>query len=209
MNPDGWKGSAMRVLLDDHPIEVRPATIARAIEVGRDAAGARGRIVIEVLGDGASINPALLDDPPADSAGFVELKLVTADAGLFVSVTLTDALGVLDEIGRAQARAGEAILSGREEEALEPLGSALTGWGLIRDVVEKSSALLGLEPRAIEGGAEAIDALADRLSEIRRALTERDSSALGDVLAYDMPEQVERWRGLLSAMERRATGGRG
>jgi hypothetical protein len=195
----------MRVLLDEHPIEVEPATIARAIEVAREAAAERGRIVIEVLGDGAAVDPGLIDQPPADDAGLAELKLITAEPGAFVSVTLADAVTVLDEAGGMQQQAAEAIQAGRIEEALEPLRAALSAWAVIRDVVDKSSALLGIDPKGVETtggtGASAIDGLAGRLGEIRRALTEQDYGALSDVLAYDMPEQVEAWRGLLGALE--------
>lgn len=200
----------MRVLLDDKPIEVEPVTVARAIEVARDAAVAEGRIVIEVLGDGRSVDPSVLDNPPDDSAGFAELKLVTADPGAFVSVTLSDAAGLLDEAARTQQRAVDMIFAGRDDEAMEPLQEAFRAWGVIRDVVDKSALLLSLDLRTIETGhgtgEGVISGLADRLGEIKRALTEGDTSALTDVLAYDMPEQVERWRGLLGAMERAASG---
>jgi hypothetical protein len=203
----------MRVLLDDRPLEVSPPTIANALEVARRTADADGRVVIEVLGDGRSVDQRLLDHPPADSAGFAELKLVTADPGLLVSVTLSDAVAVLDEASAAHAKAADALLSGRVEEAIEPLRAALEAWALIRDVVEKSGALLGLDVRTIPAsgrtGSQVIDGLTGSLSEVKRALTEQDYSALSDVLAYDMPEQVDRWRELMASMERIAVGPRG
>lgn len=201
----------MRVLLDDSPIEVEPATIERAFEVGREEADARGRIVIEVLGDGLSIDQAMIENPPADSGGFAELKLVTADPGVFVSVTLTDSAAVLDEAARAQRAVADELLAGRVEGALEPMQAALSAWAVVRDVVDKSAAILGMDTGEIDvggvSGSAIIDGLADRLGEIRRALGEQDHSALADVMAYDMPEQVERWRGLLTEMATRAAGG--
>lgn len=200
----------MRVLLDDRAIEIEPVTIARAIEVARDAALADGRIVIEVLGDGRSVEPTLLDDPPENTGGFAELKLVTADPGAFVSVTLSDAAAVLDDAGLAQQAAADEVLAGRVEGALDPLQKAFLAWSVVHDVVDKSASLLGIDARGLTlengTGAEAIDGLADRLTEIKRALTEQDTSALSDVLAYDMPEQIENWRALLGAMERTASG---
>lgn len=78
----------------------------------------------------------------------------------------------------------------------------------MRDVIEKSSALLAIDPRSIESkagtGAAIIDGLTEKLGEIKQALSTQDDSALADVLAYDMPEQVERWRGLLGALEQTA-----
>ncbi|HHN79092.1 MAG TPA: hypothetical protein ENK11_10540 [Phycisphaerales bacterium] len=200
----------MRVLLDDRPIEIDPQTVARAIEVARDTAIAEGRIVIEVLGDGRSVDPAIIDNPPDDSAGFTELKMVTADPGVFVSVTLSDAAGLLEEAADAQQKAADEVLAGRDAEAMEPLQRAFRAWGVIHDVVDKSASLLSLDLGTIKtehgSGAEIIEGLADQLGEIKRALTDHDTSALSDVLAYEMPEQVERWRGLLSAMGRAADG---
>ncbi len=200
----------MRVLLDDRPIEIEPETVARAIEVARDTAVAEGRIVIEVLGDGRSVDPAIIDNPPQDTAGFAELKLVTADPGVFVSVTLSDAAGLLDEAARAQQRAADEVLAGRDAEAMEPLQEAFRAWGVIHDVVDKSASLLSLDLRTLETehgtGAALISGLAEQLGEIKRALTDGDTSALSDVLAYEMPGQIERWRGLLAAMGRVAGG---
>ena len=117
----------------------------------------------------------------------------------------------LDDADRAQRAAADEVLAGRMEEAVEPLQRAFTAWSVIHDVVEKSASLLTIDPREVEtsegSGGAVIDGLADRLGEIKRALTENDSSALGDVLAYDMPEQVGRWRALLNAMARVAAGG--
>ena len=57
----------MRVLLDDREIECEPRTVARAIDLARESAASEGRIVIEILGDGRSVDPHLLDAPPQDT----------------------------------------------------------------------------------------------------------------------------------------------
>jgi len=200
----------MRVLLDDRPIDVEPPTVARALEVGRDAATANGRIVIEVLGDGQSVGTDIIETPPTDTAGFTELKLVTADPAAFVSVTLSDAEPLLDDAAAAQKEAADEVLAGRREPAFEPLQRALMSWGVVRDVVEKSASLLGMDLGSVAVGeataSEAVDRLAGTRSELKRALTEEDDSALADVLAYDLPEQIETWRALLRAMRVAATG---
>ncbi len=207
------KEMRMRVLLDDRALEVEPATVERALEVGRERATAEGRIVIEVLGDGRSVDQGVLSDPPADSGGFAELKLVSADPAAFVSVTLSDAVALLDDAAAGQKEAADEVLAGRREAAFEPLQRALTAWGVARDVIEKSALLLGIELRSVAVGektaADVVEGLADRLGEIKRALTEQDDSALADVLAYDMPEQIGAWRELFGAMRAAADGGDG
>jgi hypothetical protein len=202
----------MRVLLDDRPIAVEPLTIARAIDVARESASAEGRIVIEVLGDGRSVDQALLDAPPADTAGFAELKLVTADPGAFVSVTLSDTHELLDAAAAAHQSAADLLMAGSREDAITPLREALESWAVVRDVVEKSASLIGVDPRTVAtesgSGSAVIDGLTARLTDIKQALVQQDDAALSDVLAYDMPEQVEHWRALLRSLETAAAGGR-
>jgi len=206
----------MRVLLDDRPIEIEPVTVARAIEAARESANAEGRIVIEVLGDGRSVDQQLIESPPADTAGFAELKLVTADPGAFVAVTLSDSGSLLEAAADGHQRAADELMAGNREEAIAPLSEALQAWQVVRDVIEKSAALLGLDARAVActwksgsvTGGEIIDGLTEKLGEVKRTLTEQDDSALSDVLAYDMPEQVERWRALLKQLESIAAEGR-
>lgn len=202
----------MRVLLDDRPIEIEPVTVARAIEAARESANAEGRIVIEVLGDGRSVDQQIIESPPQDTAGFTELKLVTADPGAFVAVTLSDSGSLLDAAADGHQRAADELMAGNREEAIAPLSEALQAWQVVRDVIEKSAALLGLDARAVACGAhtggEIIDGLTAKLGVVKQALTEQDDSALSDVLAYDMPEQVDRWRALLAQLETIAADGR-
>lgn len=202
----------MRVLLDDTPLTIEPVTVARAIEAARATASNAGRIVIEILGDGQSVDPRIIDAPPADTAGFTELKLVTADPGAFVAVTLSDTGGLLDAASEGHNKAADELMAGNREGAIAPLRDALEAWAVVRDVVEKSAALLDLDARTVKSeagtGGEIIDGLTAKLSDIKNALTQQDDSALSDVLAYDMPEQVQRWSALLKAIETIAADGR-
>jgi hypothetical protein len=198
----------MRVLLDDQPIATETPGIAQAIDAARAAADEAGRIIIEVTGDGQSLESAVLDAPPTDPAGIGELRFVTADPGAFVAVTLSDTKSLLDEAAASHQEAADELMAGNRDGAIDPLRGALESWAVVRDVIEKSSALLAIDPRTIESkagtGAVIIDGLTEKLGEIKQALSTQDDSALADVLAYDMPEQVERWRGLLGALEQTA-----
>ncbi len=202
----------MRVLLDDRPIEIDPPSISGAIAAARAAVASDGRIVIEILADGQSIDHSILDNPPKDSGGLTELRFVTADPNAFVAVTLSDTHALLDEASQRHQEAADELMAGNREEAIDPLRGALESWAVVRDVIEKSSSLLAIDPRSIEcdsgTGGSIIDGLTEKLTEIKRALGEQDDSALADVLAYDMPDQVERWRGLLGTLEKTAAAGR-
>ena len=202
----------MNVYLDDEPLPVEPPTIARAIEVARDTADARGRVVIEVKGDGRAVAADLLDNPPDTDAGLRELRLVSTPPGPFVRETLLEARTVLDDAVNAQEAAADAVQSGALEDALEPLHKALQCWSLVRDVVDQSQALLGQTASSVtfdapDGpttGEAAIARLSAALADVRSALERSDWSALSDALAYDLGDLSAVWRAMLEALGDRA-----
>lgn len=204
----------MNVYLDNEPLSVEPATLARAIEVARDTADAKGRVVIEVKGDGSAVAADLLDNPPDNDAGIGELRLTSTPPGLFVRETLLEARTVLEDGIKAQQAAADAIQSGSLEEALEPLHQALQCWSLVRDVVERSQALLGETASSVSfeapsgsmTGASCITRLSETLRDVRTALEQSDWSALSDALAYDLGDLAGDWRAMLEALGDRAVG---
>jgi hypothetical protein len=204
----------MNVYLDDEPLQVEPPTLARAIEVARNAADARGRVVIEVKGDGRAVAADLLDNPPDTTAGLRELRLISTPPGPFVRETLLEARTVLDDAVQAQEAAADAIQSGSLEQALEPLHKALQCWSLVRDVVDQSQALLGQTASSItfnapDGpttGDASIARLSAVLADVRSALERSDWSALSDALAYDLGDLSLVWRAMLEALGDRADG---
>lgn len=197
----------MKVYLDERAMEGEFGSVASAIRSAAESADQAGRVVIEIAADGGPIDPALLDSPPEDhTAGLNELRFVSAPLSEFVQTTLQDAIPVLDEIRNDSAKAAELIQGGEVESALEPLERARASWRLVLDVVEKSSMLLGVERAAPVGGegcgsiADAEAQLAKSLIEVKRAVTEQDWSALSDELAYEVPGQVEAWKGIVGGL---------
>ncbi len=205
----------MNVYLDDEPLRVEPPTLARAIQVARDTADARGRVVIEVKGDGVTVPGDLLDSPPDNDAGFGELRMLSTPPGPFVRETLLEARTVLEDAVRAQDQAAELVQAGTLGASLEPLHKALQCWSVVRDVVEQSQALLGESagsvsfqgPRGTTTGEDCIARLSVALRDVRSALEQSDWSALSDALAYDLGELSGDWRSMLEALGDRATPG--
>jgi len=200
----------MKVYLDDQPLSVTPGSVAEALVAGRDAAEATGRLVIEVHADGSPIDPAMLDQPPTDHAGIAELKLISTPPGPFLRVTLLDAVDLLAEIKKAQTVAVEKFQTGHIEDGVPALQNALGSWTLIRDVVEKASALGTIDPSTVvvetkdgtRTGATYIDGLAHDFDAVRRALEIQDFTALADVLESDLDAQADHWMTFLSALAR-------
>jgi hypothetical protein len=195
----------MNVLLDGRPLHLpEPRTLASAIRIASAEAEQRGRVVVEVQIDGAPAPDELLEDPPEAPVGS-EVRLMSVEPRSLVRVTLMDAVDALEAARERQGRSAELIQIGKLDEALAPLSEAIETWQTVRDAVEKSAAMLGMDLRelgAAEGDSsidELVATLAARLNEIRRTLAGEDWSALADVLAYDMGEQTDRWKTALAA----------
>jgi hypothetical protein len=126
-----------------------------------------------------------------------------------VRQTLLDAAEALERVVGDQKASAELIQQGKIQEAMPPLSSSLQTWQVVREVLEKSAALIRLPLEAMEfpGGAsgsdrilELISSLAVRLEEVKRSLSAEDWTSLADVVAYDLSEQAERWRTALQSL---------
>lgn len=190
----------MQAFLDDHPLSTDRPTLAAALRAASHEAKRHGRIVVEVFVDGQQAADDLLERPP-DEPMSGEVRLVSVDPRSLVRETLQDCVQALETANQEQLRCAEFIQSGRTEDALSPLSHAVETWQAVRDALERGSALL-LGSASLDASllGNLLEALAVRLEEIRSALAREDWSALADVLAYDMPEQVERWKSALGEL---------
>lgn len=204
----------MRIRLDDTLLEVSAESVAEAIVIGRNAAEDRRRLVIEVHGDGVPLPAAMLDDPPSNDGGFAEIHLLSTPPGPFIQTTLLDAADLLRQVASDQSEAVRLLHAGHVEEAFGPLQRALTAWAIVRDVVDKSATLGAIDPSSVqverldgarESGASHIDALAQHLTEVKRALSIQDFSALADVLAGELHADTTAWVDFLSALADQAS----
>jgi hypothetical protein len=192
----------MRAFLDDRPLTLDRPTMAAAIRAGVDAAGALGRVVVEVSLDGEPVGDAVLQNPPETSPG-AELRLTSIDPRALVADTLRDAGAALDAVREEQRHAADLIWAARLDEALAPLSTCVQTWNGVRDAVGKSVAMLGadFEARAGEAGlGAAAQSLAGHLGELRRCLEAQDWSGLSDCLAFDLTREAAAWCDLLGAM---------
>jgi hypothetical protein len=197
----------MHVLLDGQPLDIKRPSLAEALRAGIAAAGAQGRIIIEVKADGQSLPEESLEFPSDDVAEFAELRLTTADPRQLVRVTLLDAVEALESARAEQMTASELLATGKIEESLGHLQTALATWQAVRDVVSRSAAVLRLRLDNVQlQGVEEHESLSvasgelnAALTSVKTALTHEDWSALSDVLAYDLEAQARLWKRLLTA----------
>lgn len=205
----------MQVFLDEELIASDASTLEDGLRAGRDAAGAKGRVLVEATLDGEVVPVERLMEPGNDAGAPAEhvareLRFVSADPRALVRSTLLETCDALEASRKDHAEAAELIQTGEIEPALLRLSAAMGAWENVRRVVADGPALLGQDPASMRipapGGAgerplsEDIDALASHLTEVKRAMQAADWSGLSDVLAYDLDGQIDRWREILPAM---------
>lgn len=184
----------MRATIDGQPLKSAGTTLASALAAALDHAG--DRMVIEAIADGAPVPSADLDEPPTRDPYAREISFATADPIELLRGALTEALHSIEELSSRQRDAGAMVQRGELSEALPSVKSVLERWQELRQMAGLIAPLrLGdegvehherLEPMA--------SALIDALGELKRALECQDWVGVGDVLAYELDDQAERWR---------------
>ena len=207
----------MQVFVDDQPVLPPRPTLAAALAAGREAAHARGRVVVEAARDGKPIPDAELDSP-TDEPFEGEIRFVTAEPRTLVQTTLLDVADGMDELREIQIETAQLLQTGQYQDAFAQLSEAVGVWDTVRRVVEQGPALLNLSieslrvhaaprpdaPAGAGGAADAgqmvtahIDALSRQLTDLKAALGARDWSSLADQLEGEMDDASRRWEAIL------------
>ncbi len=187
----------MKVFLDDAELTVKDPTLASALAAGTTACTERGRIIIEVWADGAPAPDEHLTSPPATKPYADEVRFISAEPKSLVRTVLLDVSDALTSTRDTQRKAADLLQTGETGPALQNLGESLQTWETVRRAVDEGCALLdiptdGDAATGLDGAL--VNDLADKLSAIRDALGREDWSLLGDLLAYDLDEHVDRWQ---------------
>lgn len=200
----------MRVYIDNTELEANNS-IADALDAAREHAENDGRLIIDILADGQTIDDAMLDNPPSDSGGISELRLTTTDPVAFLMETFASARESLALVREDQSTAADHLRKGDLEPAVEALNGVLTGWQAVGDVVAQSAELADIDLNTFEfdglHAKDVIEKLGDTLFEIRTNLTHQDWSSLGDAIEYDLDDLAKQWDALLAALAQRVKAG--
>lgn len=205
----------MQVLLDGESLRIDRPTLAAAMKSASDAARVRGRIIIEMKADGQRIPDELLARASEELTTVKVLSFASAEPRGLVSQSLVDAAEALGNVIADQAAVAEAIDAGRTEDAVEPLQRVITTWQSVRDVVDRSSAVLGVRLADVrvnvtEGEAtfeEASVPLREALRALRDGMENEDWSAVSDAVGYDLDAQAKSWIVLLRGVAAKVRSG--
>jgi hypothetical protein len=198
----------MNVTLDGQPMVIARPTLAAALAEGVNQARTRGRVIIEVKGDGAMLGDDALSNPSDTEGQFGLVQLISADPRNLVKVTLGDGAEALRALLDEQQRVAELIHADKGQEAVAGLQAIFQTWQTIKDLVERGATLLDTDLSVVELSglpegetfSKASTRLLTHLRRVKTALGSQDWSALADVLQYDLCDEAQAWEKLLDAL---------
>ncbi len=202
----------MRVFLDNAPLAADSPSLAAALDVGRHAAEASGRVIVEAKLNGRSLTEHELGEPSSDPAEAGEMRLVSAEPRALVSGSMREVAAAIEDLRVSQGEAAHKLHIGETEAAFAQLADAVAVWDSLRRVMDDGPRLLGMDvrPLAAPGGVQAAGAaatvesaigdLARSLASLQEAIRGQDWSTVADVLEGELADEADRWRTILGVL---------
>jgi len=189
----------MPIYVDDIPLNVDDAqTLHDAIVAAKERLGAAGRIIVEISIAGEALVGEQIEQHLSDDIGDTEVRLVSTDPKAEAVSTLEQIREHLDEASRVQAKVADLLQRDQGAEAMLTIGDALTVWQQMTQGIAQCAAMtkVSLDDLSVEGQTvgELITQLKMRINELYEYLTNRDTVALADALAYEWPDVTKRWQ---------------
>lgn len=202
----------MQVYLDDTPCDVDCQSLAHAIADAAAQAEQAGRLIVEVMVDGQSWTQQQLSGEDMTQATANEVRMTSVDPAQLIGETVTHARAALDQIDAIQREAAELLQQDEHREAMGKLEEAISIWMNIQDAAAKCAEMLHIELADLASEYvdpnQAMQTLTEKLGQVRQALLDDDTVTLSDTLLYELPDVVDQWKSLLSALADRAIDGR-
>ena len=197
----------MRVLLDNDPCPISPASIGEALLAASDIAEGQGRLVIEVLVDGQPLTDNDLQEEDRLSKSAEEVQLKTTTVTHLLSETFANAAAAIHDAHTVHEQAADLIGSGKSIEGMQALSAALSMWGEIHEAVVKGLALAGEDPDSVAVGevqlTKASSSLQQILADLKNGISIQDNSSICDCLLYEFPPVSAQWITLLEGLSKR------
>ncbi len=201
-----YDGRVTSVYLDDQQVQLEGADLESVLAAATDHLAPTGRIVVEVQIDGQSLVADELDQRCRAPVGQAELRLYSADPQELAVITLEQVREKLNDARQAQAQAADLLQRDEPDRAMQEVGRVIEVWQQAQQAVLGSSRLLGmtLDDKEVDGQSihELAAALIEKLKELTRLLTTRDTVGLADTLAYEWPQTVDTWDRFIGSLVR-------
>ncbi|MEQ9454127.1 MAG: hypothetical protein RLN76_05985 [Phycisphaeraceae bacterium] len=194
----------MKVTIDSNQVTLDGQTLGEVLDEARILLEDQGRVIASVELDGSPLVGDGLDDSRDLEIVDGALSLGSED----VTMLATSALGEVDEALLAaeglQTEAADLLQGDDPIPAFEKIGQAMSIWMQAQQAVAQAAIITGidLEELTIEerSASDDIEHLRERLEQLKDMMVRGDTVALADTLAYEWPESVGRWRGLVRGL---------
>jgi hypothetical protein len=191
----------MPIYVDDQPVALNESDLGQALELVTRRLEPQGRVIVEVILNGASLVGDDLMQHAQDSLAGAELKLYSADPRDLALHVLRQVREGLRTAGEAQAQAANLFQKDQSGAAMKCIGEALVLWQQAQQAVLHSAQLMGVEldQQSFEGEplATVTNGLLAQLNDLRDRLQNNDTLGLADALLYEWPATIERWQRLI------------
>lgn len=188
----------MPVHIDDLPVAIEPGPLGDVLLAAQKQLEADGRIIVEVLLDGAPLIGDDLFDRQNETVGDATLNLVTANPRELVVDTLGEIHRMLQVASESQTEAADCLQRDDEAGAYERIGDAMTIWQQTERAVRESAQIMEftLDDLLVEERtfSELTAGLIEQLGALRSLLQARDTVALADTLQYEWPDTTMLWQ---------------
>lgn len=185
-------------------------TLEALLDAARDAASARGRMIVDVRVDGEPVRREELASASEVLVGGERIDFETADPVEVAASALRDLAGAMEGLREDQRAASDAAAAGDVERAMEVLTGVVGTWDAARRGLADVGGLMGLDLEGMpseggegsgEGSAGAcVRGLSVELEEMKRCLGARDWAGLADVLRYELDERALGWSAMLRGL---------
>lgn len=202
----------MNVLLDGKPLVPDQPGVSGAVQAAILATEGRGRVVVEVFGDGRPLSDDELQSATPALHELIDIR--SAPVAWLLADTFAGAADRLAAAENLQRDAGHAIQAGNAEESVPKIQAAFECWQTAHGAVEQSLKLADLAGDATQQivqksglAADALQprtaALAQGLNGVKDAIGREDWSAISDLLLHDLHRECMAWQSLLREAEHR------
>jgi hypothetical protein len=185
----------MSITIDDQPLgESQFKCVGDVLEHvrGRD----KDRLIVRVLLDGAVPGAAEIGQR---KLGESTLYVETANRRELVGDALREAEEILDGADSFRQQAIDELSAGKIQDSMLPLNQWLASWRQSQTALVESAWAVGVNLETL-GIQDLVGQLANQLRQIKTALESKDYVTLADILNYEAPASMERWREALGAV---------
>jgi len=194
----------MSVFVDDKQVDLPGEDLASLLEAARSHLTDSERVVVEVSLDGEELTGQQLENQAQIAVAGREVRFYTADPRALAAETLGQVRQQLQQLDGLQQEAAELLQQDQARAGLQQVGQAVEVWLQTQQAVEHSAQLLGLDLSAMEVDGQSVSQitqnLAEQLKRLKEQLSEGDTVALADALAYEWPETIQQWDRLLETL---------